>query len=130
MLHDVTMLNLLEFVCVQTFYGNTDSDTVVSVFFNQEEKVQYVRMLVEEWSNEIGLRFDILGCPGNFPLCNCRISYQGLRIYRRIQPPVDITQSRQNFKRPDIYVPTAEVCLHFSPPRIQHFWVLCLCFIY
>ncbi|XP_071800913.1 uncharacterized protein [Asterias amurensis] len=45
------------------FYGNTDSDSVVSMFFTEEAKVQFVRIIVQEWSNQIGLRFEVMGCP-------------------------------------------------------------------
>ncbi len=48
------------------FYGNTDSDSVISVFFNEEAKVQFVRILVQEWFNQIGLRFEVMGCPSKF----------------------------------------------------------------
>ncbi|XP_022106836.1 uncharacterized protein LOC110987964 [Acanthaster planci] len=46
----------------RVFYGNTDSDTVVQVFFKREFKVQFIRIFIEEWNNNIGLRFDVLGC--------------------------------------------------------------------
>ncbi|XP_038047394.1 uncharacterized protein LOC119721398 isoform X2 [Patiria miniata] len=45
------------------FYGNTDSDSAVQVFFQEESKAQFMRITVEEWNKDIGLRFDVLGCP-------------------------------------------------------------------
>ncbi|XP_038053256.1 uncharacterized protein LOC119725765 [Patiria miniata] len=45
----------------QLFTGNTDQDTVSSVYFD-EVYAQYIRILPQSWHNQIGLRLEIVGC--------------------------------------------------------------------
>ena len=45
------------------FDGNTDKDTMVSVFFDREITARYLRIVPQAWHGRIALRFEVLECP-------------------------------------------------------------------
>lgn len=48
----------------QVFRGNDDATSTKTVFFESEIKALQIRLLPVEWTNDIALSFELLGCKG------------------------------------------------------------------
>ena len=47
------------------FSGNTDSETVVYNKLPSSIKTRFIRLLPTQWRNQISMRIEVYGCPGN-----------------------------------------------------------------
>ena len=49
----------------QVFSGNTDSGSVVYNKLPSSIKARFIRLLPTQWRNQISMRIEVYGCPGN-----------------------------------------------------------------
>ena len=49
---------------MQIFEGSWDQNSLSTHLFNETVLAQYVRIRPKEWHRGIGLRVELLGCPG------------------------------------------------------------------
>ena len=49
----------------QVFSGNTDSEAVVYNKLPSSIKARFIRLLPTQWRNQISMRIEVYGCPGN-----------------------------------------------------------------
>ena len=49
----------------QVFSGNTDSEAVVYNKLPSSIKTRFIRLLPTQWRNQISMRIEVYGCPGN-----------------------------------------------------------------
>ena len=48
------------------FGGNSDKDTPVTNIFNSPVRARFIRIHPTQWNNKISMRFEVLGCEGNY----------------------------------------------------------------
>ena len=51
---------------MQLFEGSWDQNSPSTHLFNNSVLAQYVRIMPHAWHGGIGLRVELLGCPGTF----------------------------------------------------------------
>ncbi|GAA6074574.1 macrophage mannose receptor 1, partial [Tachysurus ichikawai] len=52
------------------FFGTADRDSLVTQLLGNPVSVKYIRIFPTEWHNQVGLRFEILGCTPDYAV-NC-----------------------------------------------------------
>ena len=63
-------ISILQF---QVFEGTYDQNSVVNVTLNPPIYAKYIRINPQTWNNNIGLRFELIGC-SNSQLMYCKYS--------------------------------------------------------
>ena len=76
----------IQCLCLQIFSANTDKDTPKIQILFCPRAVKCIRIQPTEWNNEIGMRFELVGCPiakGGVPGLN--VSYNN-QVNHATQP--------------------------------------------